>query len=724
MKTGEFGPLTDEDNGSSSDDDTRPMRNVSINKPEALYEIDTASDDGQDRPVVKERAQWGSKLQFLLTAVAYAVGLGNVWRFPYLCQKNGGGAFLIPYIIMLIFEGVPLFVLELGIGQLKRTGSISVWNQVHSKLGGIGITSVVAAFLVALYYNVVISYCVFYLIVSFRTTLLWSDCPEKRYLPSELNETNPDVIALIEYDAECKRSPSYTSYFWYRTTLDISDGITDFGGINWHLFGVFILSWALVFAAVFRGIKSSGKVIYFTALFPYAVLAIFLVRGLTLPGSTAGILHLFQPKWEKLLEPKIWLDAATQIFYSLGLAFGSLISFGSFNDPKANVKRDAILVCTINALTSTFAALVIFSILGYKATDMYHHCIVDRLHKASLDNRTGLGFIKPWTFNADLDMFLTTYDHLKNNNYFYETVNVTKYSPSITECSVANELNKENQGAGLAFVVFTEAITKFAAAPFWSIIFFMMLLTLGMGSMIGTLEGVTTPIKDLQLFPWLKKWTITSICVGISFVIGLVFVTRAGQYWVQLFDDWAGAFSLTTVALAETIAIGWVYGARRFADDITKMCGVELGWYWIICWKYIGPGLIALCMVGTVVNIATAGLNYTAYDASTAMLSDTEPYPPFAKFVISVIIIAGVIPIPLVAGLRYFKVSKIELRLSDLNVVPNTTDSTAQFFQSNDDLADQMTSFKEKFTKVAIEEEPDEEDKPTQHTSKFWDGPK
>ena len=84
----------------------------------------------------KERATWGNKAQFLCTCVAYAVGLGNVWRFPYLCQQNGGGAFLIPYFVMLILEGIPLFLLELGVGQKMRMGSISVWNKVHPALGG------------------------------------------------------------------------------------------------------------------------------------------------------------------------------------------------------------------------------------------------------------------------------------------------------------------------------------------------------------------------------------------------------------------------------------------------------------------------------------------------------------------------------------------------------------------------------------------------------------
>lgn len=125
-----------------------------------------------------ERESWDSKLTFLLATVGYAVGLGNVWRFPYLAQKNGGGAFLVPYLVMLAVEGIPIFYLELAIGQRLRKGAIGVWNQVSPYLGGIGISSAVVSFNVALYYNTVIAWCLFYFVQSFQSELPWSECPK------------------------------------------------------------------------------------------------------------------------------------------------------------------------------------------------------------------------------------------------------------------------------------------------------------------------------------------------------------------------------------------------------------------------------------------------------------------------------------------------------------------------------------------------------------------
>lgn len=115
--------------------------------------------------------------------------------------------------------------------------------------------------------------------------------------------------------------------------------------------------------------------VYFTSLFPYIVLTIFFIRGITLKGAGAGLVHMYTPDVNKLLKPMVWLDAATQVFYSFGLAFGSLIAFGSYNTPKNNCVRDVLLVSFCNAFTAIYASVVIFSILGFKATLDSERCI-------------------------------------------------------------------------------------------------------------------------------------------------------------------------------------------------------------------------------------------------------------------------------------------------------------------------------------------------------------
>ncbi|CAJ0943045.1 unnamed protein product [Ranitomeya imitator] len=122
-----------------------------------------------------ERELWANKADYLLSMVGYGVGLGNVWRFPYLCFKHGGGAFLIPYVIMLALAGLPLFFLECSIGQFGSLGPIAIWRMVPL-FQGIGVTMVLISGLVTIYYNVIVAYSLYYLFASFNSYLPWSQC--------------------------------------------------------------------------------------------------------------------------------------------------------------------------------------------------------------------------------------------------------------------------------------------------------------------------------------------------------------------------------------------------------------------------------------------------------------------------------------------------------------------------------------------------------------------
>lgn len=149
--------------------------------------------------------------------------------------------------------------------------------------------------------------------------------------------------------------------------LHESDTINSIGDISLKNVVCLFFAWVLIFFCLMKGIKSSGKVVYFTATFPYVLLIVLLVRGLTLPGFSEGIKFYIIPEWSKLIDPKVWSDAATQIFYSLGPAFGGLMCMSSFNDFKNNCFRDSLIVAFVNCGTSVFGGFAIFSLLGYMA---------------------------------------------------------------------------------------------------------------------------------------------------------------------------------------------------------------------------------------------------------------------------------------------------------------------------------------------------------------------
>ncbi|MED6242599.1 hypothetical protein ATANTOWER_007068, partial [Ataeniobius toweri] len=200
------------------------------------------------------------------------------------------------------------------------------------------------------------------LLCSFLTqpVLPWAACPVNS------NRTGP-----IE---ECERATP-TQYFFYRETLNISPSIQENGSIHTGQALCFLLAWLITYLFIVRGVKSTGKVVYFTATFPYVVLFIYLIRGITLHGAINGVKYMFTPKMEELSNPTTWINAATQIFFSLGLGFGSLIAFASYNQYHNNFEHQAIIVSLINSGTSIFSSVVTFAIYGFKATLNYENCL-------------------------------------------------------------------------------------------------------------------------------------------------------------------------------------------------------------------------------------------------------------------------------------------------------------------------------------------------------------
>ncbi|XP_078037509.1 sodium- and chloride-dependent transporter XTRP3 isoform X2 [Augochlora pura] len=572
------------------------------------------------------RAAWSGKMQFFLSIIGYSVGLGNIWRFPYLCQQNGGGAFLIPFFVMLILEGVPLFLIELGLGQRMRQGALGVWNTIHPWLGGIGIASCIVTFFVALYYNVIITWCFFYLFNSLESPLPWAKCPEVDGKPVE----------------ECVKS-SETAYFWYRTTLDAAPSIEDGQGLKWWIVLCLLLSWIVVFFIVMKGIQSSGKVVYFTSMFPYLVLTIFFIRGITLKGASAGLAHMYTPKIGKLLEPTVWLDAATQVFYSFGLAFGSLIAFGSYNTPDNNCVRDVILVSTCNAFTAIYASVVIFAILGFKAMTNVEKCLASN-KDLLFDN----GLI-PHP-NITMEEYEDTISKLSTNMLNF----------SLASCSLSEQLDNAAEGTGLAFIVFTQAIVELPGAPFWSCIFFMMLLALGLGSQIGILEGMLCVIFDIDLFKRIKKQYMTGVVCTICFFVGLIFCTGAGEYWLKMFDSFAGTIGLVMVALMEMLSVVFIYGHEKFTKDIEEMTGYRPGPYWQVTWRFLAPMIMVCILVSSIVSMFLKKPQYSAWDAAKGMAVPTN-YPSWVLAIAAVIIFAGIAPIPIVFLLRRFQCVKLDV---------------------------------------------------------------
>uniref|UniRef100_A0A3B5LJU1 Transporter n=1 Tax=Xiphophorus couchianus TaxID=32473 RepID=A0A3B5LJU1_9TELE len=541
------------------------------------------------------RDNWESPMQFVMACVSYAVGLGNVWRFPYLCQMHGGGGFLIPYLLMLLLEGVPLFYLELAIGQKMRLGSIGAWTAISPYLGGLGLASVVTSMYLCLYYNIINAWSFWYLFHSFQSVLPWAVCPVNS------NRTGP-----IE---ECEKATP-TQYFFYRETLNVSPSIEKNGGIHTGQALCFLLAWVITYLFIIRGVKSTGKVVYFTATFPYVVLLIYLIRGMTLHGALNGVKYMFTPKMEELANPTTWINAATQIFFSLGLGFGSLIAFASYNQYHNNFEWQAIIVSLINSGTSIFASIVTFAIYGFKATINYENCL----------ERTRILLLNSFNLAEDSIIINNVFEMIeKLNTTFPEQL--AELSNKLEDCNLENELSTAVEGTGLAFIVYSEAIKNMPLSQLWSVLYFFMLLMLGMGSMLGNITAITTPLQDFKFLSRISNEALNGFVCILCLLLGLGFTTRSGNYWFTMFNDYGATFSLLLIVLIEVITVSYIYGIKRFEKDIEDMLGHRPNWFWKIMWGGISPLLLIGLFLFYVINYIQGGTpTYQAWNKDLVSL--------------------------------------------------------------------------------------------------------
>jgi len=216
------------------------------------------------------RGQWGNKLDFLFSCISVSVGLGNVWRFPYLCYKNGGGAFLIVYFIAMTFCGIPVFFQEVAIGQYLGSGGMTLVAQLCPLLKGVGIATMCLVFFLDIYYCVIIAWTIFYMIATFTAIpdLPWDTCDgwwntKYCYRASDNMTENDAAIAnhtkILSHGENKTTTP--VEEFWENRVLQQNLGLEfGLGAIQWELLGCLFLAWVFVYLIIWKGLHSSGKV--------------------------------------------------------------------------------------------------------------------------------------------------------------------------------------------------------------------------------------------------------------------------------------------------------------------------------------------------------------------------------------------------------------------------------------------------------------------------------
>jgi NSS family neurotransmitter:Na+ symporter len=281
-----------------------------------------------------KRDKWSSQIGFLLAAIGSAIGLGNIWRFSYMAYENGGGAFLVPYFVALVTAGIPLMILEYGLGHKKHGSSALSFAKVGRRYEWLGWwMPIFVMFGIMFYYSVIIGWCTNYAIYSLN--LKWG--------------TNTENFFLHQY-------------------LGLSSGVGELGGIRpnilWSTALIWLIMWLICYREVAHGIERACK-LFMPLLFVLTL--ILIIWGCTLEGAALGLKWYLKPDWAKIANWKVWVAAYGQIFFTLSLGFGIMVTYASYLPKKSDLVQNAVITSVTNCLYSFFAGFAVFSVLGYMA---------------------------------------------------------------------------------------------------------------------------------------------------------------------------------------------------------------------------------------------------------------------------------------------------------------------------------------------------------------------
>ncbi|MHC4790073.1 MAG: sodium-dependent transporter [Planctomycetota bacterium] len=456
----------------------------------------------------EQRESWGTRGGFILAAVGSAVGLGNLWGFPYKLYSYGGGAFLIPYIIALFLVGIPLMVLEFSLGHYTQRAAPDAFKHGNRYFEIVGWWGILLAFVVITYYTVLLAYCF---------SFLWYS------IVGIFNGGN------LPWMGEGIEGVENAKNFFFHDYLGHQEGPA-LGSIQWKIVWPLIITWGAMYICIFRGVRLVGKIVWLTVPLPWLMLLILAVRGLTLEGSMQGLAYYLDPVWSELAKPITWRYAFGQVFFSLSLAWGVMITYASFLHRKSDINNNAAVVSLADFATSFVAGLAVFATLG------------------------GMAFVTQQAGNP-----------------------------------VAVE-NVAEKGPSLAFVAFPYALAQLPYPAWFSFIFFFALVTLGIDSAFSITESVLASIVDKT--GWRRDVVLPAISlVGLAF--GLIFITKGGLNWLGTIDGFAnGTWGIAFMGLLECMVLGWLWRVETLRRHANSRSDWKLGRWWDYLIRLLIPILL------------------------------------------------------------------------------------------------------------------------------------
>ncbi|XP_034408420.1 LOW QUALITY PROTEIN: sodium- and chloride-dependent GABA transporter 3-like, partial [Cyclopterus lumpus] len=444
---------------------------------------------------------------------------------------DGARVFLLPYCFFAVLCGVPLFLMETVIGQYTQEGTITCWTKLCPLAQGAGYCTIVIQ-LYNRFYIIILAWALLYFFYCFRDPLPWATCNNPWNTDRCVDFTSANWTAIHRGNLT-----SSASEFWHRGILSMSGGIQEVGTVKWDLLLCLLACWVACYCCIWKGVRFTGKVVYFTAVFPYVMLAILLVRGLTLPGAWQGVVYYLYPDPSRLADFQVWMEACAQVLFSYSAASGTLITLNSYNKFNNNCYKDSLWLCGLNSATSFIAGFAVFSALGFMAEKQ--GIPIDMV----ADSGPGLAFI---VFPQAVAMM---------------------------------------------------PLPQLWAVCFFLMLILLGLDTLFTG--LETITSSMIDMFPGQMRrPWRREIFLFFFC-SISFIIQISLTTQGGVYLFQLIDYYgASGICIVFVSAVHCVAVGWAFGADRMCDAVQLMTGQRPSGYFKLCWRYFTPLICMVCFFG------------------------------------------------------------------------------------------------------------------------------
>ena len=275
--------------------------------------------------------KWGSNIAFILAMIGSAVGLGNIWRYPYVLYSNGGGAFYIPYLVAIISLAVPFLILEYGVGYNYQSSFTKAIIKLKPKFEFYGWILPVVLFIMTIYYSTIIGWDGVYLFLSFFKG--WGADPNT-FLNVNLLQSTDSLSGIFNFIP-------FIALFM-------------------------LVGWFIIWFVSHKNLNEGlGRVCKIFVPLLFVVMIFIVIFSLTLPGAYIGLAELFNPDWSLLWHFDIWMAAFGQIFFSLSLGMGAGFTYASYTEDDIDLVSSGLYVIIANCAFENFAALGVFSILGY-----------------------------------------------------------------------------------------------------------------------------------------------------------------------------------------------------------------------------------------------------------------------------------------------------------------------------------------------------------------------